>query len=308
MTTPLLLLHTWGGDAGTWAPALPYLRAVGRPVSAPDLPGHGVRAAEPFTLAGAVSAAAAARDRLLPRTTQEDVEGDEGVEEGGAGAGRPGGGVDVVGSGLGALVALALALDRPSRVRSLTLAGFPPATGPAAAGRLAHTEAALRRDGTALFARGYTDSTLLSTDPARRDLLYRSMAATRPDTLLNSLRATLGWTGHAPPRPLGLPCLILRGAHDDRISADAAATLAGQLGGTAAEVPGAGHLAYLDDPSAFAAALAAFHHTLEPAPPPEPPPPELLPMPPLPGPPPPGLDGGPGRDSRRVPGLSGSGA
>ncbi|MFF1420271.1 alpha/beta fold hydrolase [Streptomyces sp. NPDC058280] len=308
MTTPLLLLHTWGGDAGTWAPALPYLRAGGRPVSAPDLPGHGVRAAEPFTLAGAVSAAAAARDRLLPRTTQEDVEGDEGmegVEEGGAGAG----GVDVVGSGLGALVALALTLDRPSRVRSLTLAGFPPATGPAAAGRLAHTEAALRRDGTALFARGYTDSTLLSTDPARRDLLYRSMAATRPDTLLNSLRVTLGWAGHAPPRPLGLPCRVLRGAHDDRISAGAAAALAGQLGGAADEVPGAGHLAYLDEPGAFAAVLAAFHRTLEPAPPPEPPlPPGPLPGPTLPVPPPSGLDGGPGRGSRRVPGLSGSSA
>ncbi|MEU9750911.1 hypothetical protein AB0E17_35230, partial [Streptomyces niveus] len=49
-TTPLLLLHTWGGDATTWAPALGHLGAGGRHLTAPDLPGHGARAAEPFTV------------------------------------------------------------------------------------------------------------------------------------------------------------------------------------------------------------------------------------------------------------------
>lgn len=230
--TPLLLLHTWGGDAGTWVPALRHLRAGGRQSEALDLPGHGARAAEPFTVDGAVSGAVSAY-----------------------GAGP----VDVVGSGLGALVALALAQRHPDRVRSLTLVGFPPAGGAEAARRPADTRAALKRDGADLFARNYVDSTLLSADPGHRDLLRQSMAGTRPEVLLDSLRATLGWTAYARAVPLGLPCQVLRGARDHRVPAAAADALAERLGGISAVVPGAGHVAYLDEPEAFATALAAFH-------------------------------------------------
>lgn len=241
--TPLLLLHTWGGDAATWGPALGHLRAGGRQSEALDLPGHGARAAEPFTVDGAVGAAVSA-----------------------AGSLDAAGSVDVVGSGLGALVALVLAQRHPNRVRSLTLVGFPPAGGAEAARRPADTRAALKRDGAALFARNYVDSTLLATDPGHRDLLRRSMAGTRPEVLLDSLRATLGWTGHAQAGPLGTPCQVLRGARDHRVPAAAAEALAERLGGIGAVVPGAGHVAYLDEPEAFAAALAAFHDGMRTAP------------------------------------------
>ncbi|MFJ2645184.1 alpha/beta fold hydrolase [Streptomyces sp. NPDC087420] len=233
--TPLLLLHTWGGDAGTWGPASRHLGAGEARLEAVDLPGHGARAAEPFTVDGAVAAGSAALD-------------------------RPAGSAHVVGSGLGALIALLLAQLRPDRVRSLTLVGFPPADGPEAARRPAETEALLARDGSERFARAYVDSTVLSGDPAHRDLLYCSMAATRPDVLLDSLRATLGWAGHVRPGPLALPCQVVRGARDHRVGASSAAALARRLGGSTAAVPGAGHVAYLDEPEAFAATLAAFHH------------------------------------------------
>ncbi|MFD3519931.1 alpha/beta fold hydrolase [Streptomyces sp. NPDC058653] len=239
--TPLLLLHTWGGSAATWGPALDHLGAGGRHLEALDLPGHGARAAEPFTVDGAVGVALAAYD--------------------GTGA------VDVVGSGLGALVALALAERHPERVRSLTLVGFPPADGAEAARRPADTRAALERDGVADFARAYVDSTLLSADPGHRDLLRHAMAGTRPEVLLDSLRATLGWRAHTSATPLALPCRVLRGARDHRVAAGAADALAGRLGGTAAVVPGAGHVAYLDEPAAFAAALATFHDGIGTAPP-----------------------------------------
>ncbi|WP_381798723.1 alpha/beta fold hydrolase [Streptomyces niveus] len=262
MTTranPLLLLHTWGGDAATWDPALRHLGAGGRHLKALDLPGHGARAAEPFTVDGAVGTALSASaggsedtDRPVDSAESQDVGGAEDVL-------RP---VDVVGSGLGALVALALAQRHPDRVRSLTLVGFPPAGGAEAARRPADTRAALNRDGAALFARNYVDSTLLSADPAHRDLLRRSMAGTRPEVLIDSLRATLGWTAHARPGPLGLPCQVLRGARDHRVPAAAADALAERLGGGSAVVPGAGHVAYLDEPEAFATALAAFHDGL----------------------------------------------
>lgn len=237
--TPLLLLHTWGGSAATWEPALGHLGAGGRRLTAPDLPGHGARADEPFTVDGAVDGAAYAS------------------------AATP---MDVVGSGLGALVALALAQRHPDRVRSLTLVGFPPADGAEAARRPADTRAALERDGTAAFARHYIDSTLLSADPGHRDLLRRAMAGTRPEVLLDSLRATLGWRAHTPPAPLGLPCLVLRGARDHRVAAPAAEALARRLGGIGTVVAGAGHVAYLDEPAAFAGALTAFHDGIRTAP------------------------------------------
>ncbi|MET4924258.1 alpha/beta fold hydrolase [Streptomyces sp. PSRA5] len=249
MANLLLLLHTWGGDAATWGPALGHLGAGGRHLNALDLPGHGARAAEPFTVDAAVGAALSACDGGAP--------GDAGVVVGAA---------DVVGSGLGALVALVLAQRHPDRVRSLTLVGFPPADGAEAARRPADTRAALERDGAALFARNYVDSTLLSADPAHRDLLRRAMAGTRPEVLLDSLRATLGWATHARATPLGLPCQVLRGARDHRVAATAADSLAGRLGGVSAVVPGAGHVAYLDEPEVFAAALTAFHDGIRTAP------------------------------------------
>ncbi|MET9479355.1 alpha/beta hydrolase [Streptomyces sp. NPDC006638] len=239
--TPLLLLHTWGGDAGTWAPAVRHLGAHVPHLEAVDLPGHGARAAEPFTVDGAVETGSAALDRAA-------------------------GPAHVVGSGLGALIALALAQRRPDRVRSLTLVGFPPADGPEAARRPAETEALLARDGTERFAKAYVDSTVLSGDPAHADLLYRAMAATRPTVLLDSLRATLGWARHVHPGPLGLPCQVVRGARDHRVGAAPAAALARRLGGSTAVVPGAGHVAYLDAPEAFAATLTAFHRAAAPEP------------------------------------------
>lgn len=238
--TPLLLLHTWGGDAGTWVPAQRHLRAGGRQSEALDLPGHGARAAEPFTVDGAV-------DTVVSAATSAAAS---------AHGSAP---VDVVGSGLGALVALAVAQLRPDLVRSLTLVGFPPAGGAEAARRPADTRTALERDGADLFARNYVDSTLLSADAGHRDLLRHAMAGTRPEVLLDSLRATLGWTAYARAVPLGLPCQVLRGARDHRVPAADAAALAERLGGISAVVPGAGHVAYLDEPEAFATALAGFH-------------------------------------------------
>ncbi|WP_327233309.1 alpha/beta hydrolase [Streptomyces sp. NBC_01317] len=254
--SPLLLLHTWGGDAGTWGPAVRHLGAQVPRLEAVDLPGHGARAAEPFTVDGAVAAGSAALDRLAGAGAGAGAVIGAGTGTGDLAAGP----AHVVGSGLGALIALVLAQRRPDRVRSLTLVGFPPADGPEAARRPAETEALLARDGTERFAKAYVDSTVLSGDPAHGDLLYRSMAATRPEVLLDSLRATLGWAGHVRPGPLGPPCQVVRGARDHRVGAASAAALARRLGGSTAVVPGAGHVAYLDEPEAFAATLAAFHH------------------------------------------------
>ncbi|BCB78351.1 hypothetical protein GCM10022251_30620 [Phytohabitans flavus] len=244
--TPLVLLHTWGGDARTWGPAAALLAAgAGRPVIAVDLPGHGSRRAEPFSLGVATAAVDVAISAAATGSTVA--------------------GVDLVGAGLGAAIAHAytrsVAGPRAAPVRSLTLAGFPPVTGAEAEQRLRQTRARLAAVDADSFAAEYVARTLRTTDDDRRRLLRDPMAATSPQTLLATLETTLYWDRAAPSAGGShrVPTLVLRGAHDDRVSESAATGLATMLGGTASAVPNAGHVAYLDEPQAFAEAIVAFH-------------------------------------------------
>lgn len=95
---PLLLLHGFGADLNNWMFNQPAL-AEDRPVYALDLPGHGASSKD--VGGGDVAAlAAAVRDCLDALGLQH---------------------VHAVGHSLGGAVALALALDDPDRIRSLTL-------------------------------------------------------------------------------------------------------------------------------------------------------------------------------------------
>ena len=95
--TPLLLIHGFGADQGSWRPLLQHL-PPDRAVAAIDLPNHGKSAALPVRTLQEV--AAHVRERL-------DVEGIASFH--------------VLGHSLGGAVALALAQAAPERVRSLTL-------------------------------------------------------------------------------------------------------------------------------------------------------------------------------------------
>lgn len=52
---PVVLVHGTRTSHSQWDLQLPALRAAGHPVHTPDLPGHGTRRGEPFTLDAAVS-------------------------------------------------------------------------------------------------------------------------------------------------------------------------------------------------------------------------------------------------------------
>ena len=103
---PIVLIHGFGGDLGSWLFNQPVL-AEGRPVHAIDLPAHGGSdlGAGDRSLAALAAAVAGALDGLdAPRA-------------------------HLVGHSLGGGIALRLALDAPSRVLSLTLiapTGFGP--------------------------------------------------------------------------------------------------------------------------------------------------------------------------------------
>ena len=117
--TRLVLVHGSRLSATQWAPQITRLAAVeGIEVVVPDLPGHGARAAEPFTLDRAVGAVAAA------------VEGEPVADH-----------VILAGHSLGGYVVATYAATYPRRLDGLVLLGA--AAVPRGAGAAAYRAVAL---------------------------------------------------------------------------------------------------------------------------------------------------------------------
>ncbi|MFI0787688.1 alpha/beta fold hydrolase [Streptomyces lydicus] len=94
---PLVFVHGMRVSGAMWQPVIDTL-GTGHPTAAPDLPGHGSRRGEPFTLPGAVAVVTDAIDAL-------------------------GGRALVVGLSLGGFVAVATAGSHPDRVLGLVAMG-----------------------------------------------------------------------------------------------------------------------------------------------------------------------------------------
>lgn len=97
-------------------------------------------------------------------------------------------------------------------------------------------------------------------EPGPMAELLPAMSGLFPVGITSSLEAALRWDGSGL-RPTGTPTLVLRGALDKRVTEPAARALAEALGGRFEQIPGAGHLAYVDRPRQFGATLAAFHRS-----------------------------------------------
>lgn len=98
MEIPIVLVHGMRLSSTMWRPQVELLRAQGRTVVAPDLPGHGSRRGEQFTLGRGLDAVAEAIDSV-------------------------GGRALLVGLSLGGFVSIAAAGSMPGRVAGLVAAG-----------------------------------------------------------------------------------------------------------------------------------------------------------------------------------------
>ncbi|MEV0399165.1 alpha/beta fold hydrolase [Actinoallomurus sp. NPDC050550] len=236
---PILLLHSLGLDHTMWRSCAPYL-AAGRRLIIVDLPDHGRSPAGADTGAGLLA--------LLDA----------------AGAAR----AHAVGVSLGGNEALALAARAPERVRSVTASGsfaFLDDTE-----RVARLEATVTRAaelGMAAFADAYIAGTL-DAEAREKDghRLREVLAGTPPEAYAAAARRCFA-TDLRPLLPaVRCPVLLLVGEHDTRTPRSSAEGIAaGLTHAEIQEIPGAGHLANVDEPRRFTAALQTFWDTDRPA-------------------------------------------
>jgi pimeloyl-ACP methyl ester carboxylesterase len=223
--TRLLFLHGAGLASAMWAPQLEAL-AEEHDVAAIDLPGHGVHADQRFSFDGALTAVL-------------DALGD----------GPP---ALLVGLSLGGYVAQLMGAQHPERTAGLVLTGssvdysrfgdrIVAATGEAF--QRVWPKRMLREAQRSAFRKRYPDVEELG----EAEQYWRGYA----DALHQARK--IHW--HGLLAGFGRPVLVLNGAKDKLHVRDAPKQLSGVPHGRAVVLEGAGHLANLDEPEAYTAAV-----------------------------------------------------
>jgi len=236
--TPTILLHGIGG--ASWAPVLPAL--VPAPVLDWPLPGFAGTPMLPETSFAAWAAA------LLARLDA-------------AGIAR----ADLVGHSIGGMLALDFALRFPGRVRGLVLYATTPAFGgrdPAfaeafLAERLAPLEAG--QDMAALATASIRPMLRPGTPDSLVALAVAAMAATPEAAYRATVRCLTTFNRRDDLPRVAAPTLLIAGERDPLAPPRTMERMRDAIpGARLAVLPGCGHLAHLEDPSGFNAAVGGF--------------------------------------------------
>ena len=242
---PLVFLHGIGGAARSFSPQLDHFARTCRAV-AWDMPGHG--GSSPLEIVTIDTLTAALAGFLAH-----------------AGLHRP----VLVGHSLGGMVAQRLLALQPHAVSALVLAqtsaafgSRDPAWGTAfVAARLGPLDAGqtMADLAEAMVAEAVGDA----PDPAGMDLARWCYAHTPDSTYRDTVRALPGFDMRDALARIAVPTLVLAGARDRNAPPAGMQRMAARIpGATYVELPGAGHLAHLEQPAAFNAALQGFLHGL----------------------------------------------
>lgn len=232
---PIVFVHGTRFSAGQWSSQLDALRDEFR-VAAVDLPGHGARSAQPWSLDAATEIIASAVDSL------------------GCGPAL------VVGHSLGGYVSLEFARRRPERVRGLVLAGASASTrGPWAtpyrwlAGLVPRLPAdRLSRWNDRLLRRLHPPEVVEAT--IRSGYAFHSLPAAWGEVL--------GRFDASAMRRVAAPVLILNGEKDTVFRSGETEFARAHPDARVELIPRARHLANFDDPDAFSAAVRRFAREL----------------------------------------------
>lgn len=249
---PLLVaIHGFPFDRRMWAHQLDALAGLRR-VIAVDLPGRG------FSLG--VSPNGATIDTYADHVAATIASCAPGAGQ----AGAPGaaGRADVVGLSMGGYVAFALWRRHPELVRSLVLSGTRAATDSAEGKRGRDTNADLVRSEGTIGLAGAMLGRLLSpaTGQEVRAQVLRMFKDTPSGAAVADLLAMRDREDSTPTlATITAAVLIVRGADDAIVGPDEVDLLAGSIRGAGtASIPRAGHLAPLENPAAFNAAVRTF--------------------------------------------------
>ena len=239
-----LFLHGLGGSRTAWEPQLAGLADLRRCV-AWDMPGYGASTGLPDSF-GSVAAAAAALVGTLDA-----------------------GPVDVVGLSMGGMVAQHLALEHPDVVRSLVLLDSSPAFG--LDGTTEEEWLALRLKP---LAEGVTPAQMApavmaaimgpETTGEQRAAAVAAMQRVPADALRAACSTLVTHDTRARLGDIRCPTLVAVGEHDTETPPSYARVLAdGIPGARMAVVPGAGHLANLEQPDRVNALVRSFWDGLD---------------------------------------------
>ena len=232
----IVFVHGTRLTRAAWSPQLDALGGEFRAIAV-DLPGHGARAAERFTLESAAD--------ILAATIREQAAGGRAV---------------VVGLSLGGYVAMALAAREPERVRGLVLAGA--TAEPVGLRSLTYRALALaldRLDGPALvrlnawFFRARYPASI--AEPIVAGGFWSKGGAC-------ALRALFGQRFAPRLAAYPGPTLILNGEWDLLFRLSAGSFAAAARDARTVRLSGAIHLSNLDRPAAFSDAVRRFARSL----------------------------------------------
>lgn len=243
---PVVLLHGFPLDRTMWRQVAPALGAAGFHVVLPDLPGHGANAVPdgPLTMDATAEAVLDLLDHLdLPRFV-------------------------LGGFSMGGYVALAVAEAAPHRLRGLALLGSRAAadTDKARAGRQATADEVRQKGMRPLVASMLPK--MLSDRALRHETELvdevRAMMERQPPE--GAAAALLGMGARpdrlAPLIALRCPVLVVAAERDPVVPVEEARRLAEAARGTLAVVPAAAHLAPMEAPQAYQAALLSWLRSL----------------------------------------------
>ncbi|MYY09842.1 alpha/beta fold hydrolase [Streptomyces sp. SID4919] len=228
---PIVLVHGTRFSAGQWSPQLTALQED-FPVAAVDLPGHGARSAQPWSLKAATEIIASAVDSL-----------DRGPAL-------------VVGHSLGGYASLEFARRCPEQLRGLVLTGASASTrGPWAtpyrwvAGLVPRIPAdRLARWNDRLLRRLYPPEVVEAT--IRSGYAFHAMS--------DAWGEVLGRFDADAMRHVAAPVLILNGEKDTVFRSGETDFVRAHPHARIELIPRAGHLANFDDPDAFTEAVRRF--------------------------------------------------
>lgn len=229
----------WGAEAGGTAQTL---AAAGCRVIALDLPGYG--------------------DSPLPDGLSTAVMADAVCDTLRALKARP---AVLLGHSMGGMVAQEIAARDPGAVQALVLACTSPAFGKPGGGwqqgflrdRLAPLDAGL---GMAALSRQLVAGMVSpQADTAAVEAGAACMARVPEATYRVALQAIVGFDRREALAQIAVPTLCLAAEHDRTAPPEVMSRMAGKISGAAfAVVPGAGHLANVEQPAAFATAVLDF--------------------------------------------------